>query len=640
MKIRIIGWKYENIRKMGNTEINLQTDDGNTYPVSLIMMPNGTGKTTTVKLLRGVLSGKAADWNEKTVKSFAPFRGSADKGKFQLKISFDSIIYYYILILDYIEGKTSIRTSIPAEIGGMEEGWQPPYELKGIMDNEEFVNRFIFDGEQAKKTLDAGNEEAEKAIINLYQINKLDLMIEEIRSLVEIKQENSSGKNTWKGTRILQGKEKAREERYKKLCKREKETAKEIRRKKEEKEKYFNEYQEIISQDERFLERNAKLTEELSNVQIEMGRTIRNTMSAMQKVYDLHPAFDKKLKDLADNMQALKLPKSTAREFFNELANDDYCICGCPIGEKERNTILLNANKYLGQEELVALNAIKSSLREYKVTDNLKNNIKELEECIEKTQELTQDKRSLEEEIADSNGENAIKVKEKIGLLEKEIEELEKEQNILNTKELSYITGLDKDNNIYLAKKAWEECREQYLRACGMVEFTQRAETMKGYLREIKDQALIKLKENVLEETNKKIANIIKNDNIVVEKIERHLILKGREAVSEGQTLAIAYAYIGSLFEHAFFEFPFVVDSPAAAMDLDVRREVAGVVQKLFDQLVIFVTSGEVKGFAETFYKRDGVQYLTIKGGKEEDVECISGKEFFNSYQAEEEGDL
>lgn len=637
MKIRIIGWNYEKIRKMGDTEIMLTGEGRDVYPVSMIMMPNGTGKTTTIKLLRGLLSGNAEKWDEKTVKSLKPLREDADRGKFKLKISFDNRIYYYILNLDYIEGKAFIQTSKADEAGGLEDGWQPPYELKGIMDNEEFVNRFIFDGEQAKKTLDAGNEEAEKAIINLYQINKLDLMISEIENIVKIKQENGIGKNTSRSIKRLQTKADSCEKKYNELCRKAEEIEKKLANKKKQEEKYKKEYDEIIKQDKNFSQRKDRLNEMLNEAEAELSRIIRLVINSMHKVYNLHPFFDKKLRELVENMQVLKLPKSTAREFFNELASDNCCICGRPIGEEERKRILCNAEQYLGQEELVALNAIKSSLREYSASDEIKNNIVELKKMAEKKQELIQQSRRLEAEIAESKGEEAAKIQETLREIKTEIDDLVIEQKRISTKETSSMSDLNNENNIYLAKKAWEESKAQYSRAIGTYEFTQKAEKVKGYLYDIKESALIKLKEHVLEETNQKISNIIKNDTIEVEKIDRHLVLKGRDAVSEGQTLAIAYAYIGSLFEHALFEFPFVVDSPAAAMDLDVRREVARVIQKLFGQLVIFVTSGEVKGFADTFYKNDNVQYLTITGGKETDVQCVSGKEFFNRYQAEEE---
>ena len=91
---------------------------------------------------------------------------------------------------------------------GAKEGYEV---LKGIIDNEEFVNRFVFDGGQARKTLSSGNEEAEKAIVYLYQINKFDDLINEVDKLVKIKQEHGIGKNTSRSMKVLLGKYQTRE---------------------------------------------------------------------------------------------------------------------------------------------------------------------------------------------------------------------------------------------------------------------------------------------------------------------------------------------------------------------------------------------------------------------------------------------
>ena len=79
-----------------------------------------------------------------------------------------------------------------------------------------------------------------------------------------------------------------------------------------------------------------------------------------------------------------------------------------------------------------------------------------------------------------------------------------------------------------------------------------------------------------------------------------------------------------------------MVDSPAASMDLEVRREVARVLPELFQQLIIFVTSGEVAGFGESFYPMENVRYLTIEERNHE-IQCTEGQTYFSQYQNEED---
>ena len=193
MQIKLLGWGYENIRRFKKLDINLVESATLPPHVSLIMMRNGTGKTTTITLIRAVLSEAAKNWSPERIREFRPARGNATNGCFYMKICFGSDIYHYSLHFDYEQGIATYETSKVGTPGGLHEGRTLPMELQGVLDNEEFVNRFVFDGEQARKTLSSGNQEAEKAIEYLYQINELDNLVSKINELVKRKQEASPG---------------------------------------------------------------------------------------------------------------------------------------------------------------------------------------------------------------------------------------------------------------------------------------------------------------------------------------------------------------------------------------------------------------------------------------------------------------
>lgn len=206
MKIKLLGWEYENIRRIGKLSIDLTKSDGSVYENTFLMMPNGTGKTTTLKLIRAMLTEPGASgWREKEVRSFRPTFKDVPKGKFSLKVMFDEDIYYYILHLDYESGEARYETSRVSRSGGIEEGHILPLALRGIL-NEDFVNRFIFDGEQAQKTLDTGSEEAERAILYLYQLDKMDNLCNRIDKLITIKQEDGNSRITARSVSIYKTK--------------------------------------------------------------------------------------------------------------------------------------------------------------------------------------------------------------------------------------------------------------------------------------------------------------------------------------------------------------------------------------------------------------------------------------------------
>ena len=68
MKMSILEIEYKNIRKITDLKLSFVDASGNIINNNFIMMANGTGKTTTMKLLKGLLDGTAADWSASDVK--------------------------------------------------------------------------------------------------------------------------------------------------------------------------------------------------------------------------------------------------------------------------------------------------------------------------------------------------------------------------------------------------------------------------------------------------------------------------------------------------------------------------------------------------------------------------------------------
>ena len=85
--MRIAGWKAEGLR-CPDHELSFLTAGGDVYRITLIQMPNGTGKTTTLTLLRAALSGEAADnqWDRTKVLSFRKRGSDLGRGMFRLML--------------------------------------------------------------------------------------------------------------------------------------------------------------------------------------------------------------------------------------------------------------------------------------------------------------------------------------------------------------------------------------------------------------------------------------------------------------------------------------------------------------------------------------------------------------------------
>lgn len=159
-------------------------------------------------------------------------------------------------------------------------------------------------------------------------------------------------------------------------------------------------------------------------------------------------------------------------------------------------------------------------------------------------------------------------------------------------------------------------------------------------MNEIKLQATTALKQEIVRKTNEKLRRVITDDYVEIENIDRYIKLKDRDGASEGQTLSIAYCFLGTLFEDSELEFPFVIDSSTGKMDFEKRKAVADIIPSVFNQMIAFVQSAEVEHFADRFYENSDSQFLTIVASlQDQSVVVHEGIEFFDSYQREHKGD-
>ncbi len=193
MRMSIVDFEYNNIRKITSLKVPFTNSSGEVIKYSFIMMGNGTGKTTTLTLIRGLLDGSAAQWSPEDVKSYKPMNNAVKSGSFSMSVKFDNSLYKYILTLNYNTGVASIETvALPR---GRENGRLLPEALHGIF-TPNFVRRFVFDGEQAERTLDSSSNEAEEAIRYLYRLDILDEVLASNESILAESQNAESSIGT------------------------------------------------------------------------------------------------------------------------------------------------------------------------------------------------------------------------------------------------------------------------------------------------------------------------------------------------------------------------------------------------------------------------------------------------------------
>lgn len=636
MKMSILGIEYKNIRKITDLKLSFVDATGNVINNNFIMMANGTGKTTTIALLKGLLDGTAVEWSASDVKSFAPTTRNSDVGEFSVIVKFDGRQYKYFLCLDYRTGVATINTTT-TENGGYETGRHLPDTLKDIF-SPEFVSRFVFDGEQAKKTMDSSSNEAEETIKYLYRLDKLDIIIaSNQRILTEIQEAEGA-----KGSKGSLSNLKTRRDSVKKTIETLKDKDKKL---KADIEEYQTERKSKIARRDELDKNYEKLNAEKQDIIKEQQHNkdavdakISEILNLMKSPYLISSKFNERMYGLTSSMTKLKLPKTISRDFFVELSNADVCVCGREIKNKERQFILINAEKYLGSDQQSVLNAIKSSLNSNSYDERLCEAYEQLKELREEGNRLQTRLNNNEEKLLRAGGKEAFQLKERILELEKAIAVAKSQLDTIESRD-EYNEELTENNNIHKAQIVFKDYEQKIAAATRTSIALNRKEAVETLLFDIKSNATKELKREIIRKTNGKLKEVIKDDDIEIEDIDKYIKLKNRDGVSEGQTLGIAYCFLGTLFEDAELEFPFVIDSPTGKMDFDKRQAVADIIPDVFNQMIAFVQPAEVDHFANRFYDKPFTQFITIIASTQGGVEKYIGKEFFDSYQRNDKGD-
>lgn len=637
MGLKIKRIKYENIREFEELELDLTNGTDDPHHVSLVQMPNGTGKTTTMDLIRTTLLGK--DLDEEEVRSYQPTNFDAVDGTFEIDFEFNGDVFTLRLELDYEYGNYAYRRIRPQRVaGGDIPEHRLPHQLENVM-TEEFVDLFVFNGELTEDFIDTGNEEAENAIKIVNNLNRIDRFRRQIKDAVDERQETASTNvKTQQGYKSKKTQLEKVERKLESLEERECDLENAVEEHEDQIESFDEQREELLANKEEILQKDQRLDEEIGNLKNNLETETQNLLEAMRKPSKLSASFNDDLETLLNNMNIMKLPKSTSKEFFRELAEGDDCICDRPIDDDISETIKDNAEQYLSEDDIAVLNALRDQLRTIPDYGGFDDTFGELQDKRDELHQKQQEKNSLE--IDDPELQKKVKDlveqrKDKVDA--KEVKERELRNLQTNDKTTQNEEGLDWRKNIPLCRRKKDKLEKEVRQASKTVNFGKRADLLEEIFEEFTDQSLNALKDRQIEDTNDKLEQILGLSKVQVEDIDNSIVIENRDGASEGQRLSVAYAYLATLFEDSALDVPFIIDSPAVSIDYEKREKVARIIPGLFDQLLIFVISPERERFVDEL-DSDDIQYHTVhKTGMPGEMKKHTDKDFFMDFQSEEE---
>ena len=396
----------------------------------------------------------------------------------------------------------------------------------------------------------------------------------------------------------------------------------------------------------------------------------RSVLDAMREPQALSSAFADDMLALKSGLDRVKLPESAAREWFEELSDEAECVCGRPIDEAIRTIIRDRAERYLGSDDVILLNRIKSDISEAVGTSTrqpaqaLEDRIRELAEQSRKHQQADNDLTLLRREAEASDPAIATARNEKDRLeadrarMKSELEKFEDGQESIP---LERLRSIDPDTvfSIEMAKKAKESLEDEVARRTKTLELKDKRDALVRILGQARDKAKLAIANAIRDETNNRIAGLMPNNSVRVDKIENALLLRDQAGGSAGENLSVGYAFLATLFNRGdHHQLPFVVDSPVVPIDGDIRPTIGSLVPRLTEQVVAFMISTERDSFLPSLERasNDDIQYITLfrrgvshledrasamSSGVEKTRDgCrVIGEAFFNDFQVESEFD-
>lgn len=663
--MQVLGWRARGLR-CPDHEVDCSDTEEAAVPVVLIQMPNGTGKTTTLSLLRAALSGSADKhaWSRSRVLTYQKRYHPDSEGFFELRLLLNGQRVTIILEFDFDAGRIYYKTT---RGHGQVEGFDPPMEFKRFM-NDEFVKFFVFDGELADNILSREHTDAQQAVESLFQVHLLPQMQAKISAYWDEQTSAVTAKDqagyTRRTNRLRQWRDRLSHlQRERAACQKE----------------LDNVVQQLKIQEERYNTQIKKEEERAAQIRSAEGAATdaedlvkESTQGVLDGIRDPHavsPAFAESMYGLKMGLDRVKLPESAAREFFEELSEEDLCVCGRPINNDIKLAIQKRARQYLGSDDVSLLNAMKTAIDESvgssrkRAAEALSLDISKLGTLVR--QELTAqnelDRLRREAERADPDvmraREEIVRLSERLAPLQANLTAFDAPDENVN---LDRIGNLDphRISSIATVKEVVSLLEEQVSEITGTLALREKRDLLIRLVQQAYGLARQHITNEIRDDANERIAELMPDNSIRIKEIDRSVSLDGQTTGSAGENLSIGYAFLATLFHRSGeHELPFIVDSPANPIDYDIRPKIGELVPNLSNQFIAFVISSERERFLPalraaanghilyvTLFRKNIARHAHRAQAVPNHVESEDGllvvdEDFFNDFQLDTEED-
>ena len=408
LDIRIDSLHWKNIRSFDS--LDAPNKNGNQYinfPSSktlFFQMPNGTGKTTTLHLIRNILSGQLpsdfSEWRrsigDETEESFLN-----TPSEFELRLTINGEPYGFKLHLNHNMNEAKFSTSTPK---GIRQDWAPPIAFqKAFQNRPDLVQLFVFDAETARHITKRTDEKllqqairqfggfstvydlvGEKSAHGSFTGGRYGTLKESIKKELGKLTETGGGKvKGWANARIeVENSRKVLSGKSTKA----KADIKKLQTKKEEIET------RIAEIDENYAGLSDQATTLKNKIDVISRKKSESSMNLLQlliqPIHNFIPDWDE-VKSFHRRHSDWNLPADIGRGWISRLTEEEVCICGRIMDDEHRKHIESNIDEYLDEGKNNEVSSMQGEFQSvgHSNGDEVQLAVKELEDVSEELQQ-------------------------------------------------------------------------------------------------------------------------------------------------------------------------------------------------------------------------------------------------------------
>lgn len=600
-------------------------DQSSGKAVNLIQMPNGTGKTTIISLIKAILSRSVESWKPSDIREYKNKESTSDSGEFKLKLIIqksdedEEINASIALKFDFVN---SAVEQLYFNKDGLTNVWPFPTELIPYF-QEDCVNLFVFMGDKADQLLTQDTGDALTPVKTFFGLTSIEDLNNSIEDLYKRKVStrgnqtfNSSESNLRQKLELWMNREKSLVSTYKDIKNTEKEKRKELENLKEEHKKLFEAagLQTQVAGLEKDIQKN---TTDISNKNLKI-------MDVMRDPFSFSDSIQSDIKILKNTLDDLDLP-GTSRSFFDRwLPISETCFCGEHLTDSKKEIFKKNIESFLTDDDINVIENIKNeaeSVFEISPSSELETLFEELSGLINEKKSLELQKRRLENELTEISGSNSEEILKRRDDLVKELNTLDLKMGIIESKKpIRTYKPFDEPK----ACKSVSDCKEIVLHLSdelsalsGKKVYADSKKVLSKIITKTLTNSLKELQNSLVKSTNEKLESFLGDrEKIEVLSINKNLQLgqnNQEQAQGSGAQNAIAiYSFATSILERAEANFPLIVDHPVTALDNLSREKLGEKITEITHQFIGFLIDTERQVFLDSLERSADINYVTI----------------------------